>query len=314
MASQFQGRADAAARELNQPAASEAEADNAQKQVSAAFSEEIRRTLGREPTTAEVEEFVDKTLTTDFFRRFINREITTGDITGFAKSAISNIQEVEQEQVGQQGQGERDRIVSEENLAREAALEKRIDTIFGRAGEFQAERAGEAITEQRAGTRGSLLEEQAALGTLRSGVGRGGREEFDVETADLRQRTLEGIFGRLAGQRAQGLAGLAAQGAVLAGRERRAGEQVGQFGQELGFRKRGQRLGFAFQEKQLAAQRAEASLDRLFGGREAERERKFKKDIFQEQQPGPFERVAQVAGTAKDITGSVLDVKKIRGG
>ncbi len=146
---------------------------------------------------------------------------------------IERQSEAERIEAGQRETGEQadiQTLVQEQVAEREnSLLRQRLNEIFGTIEEAGA---GKIRSEFARGRR-QLAESEAALGSrLTSPVSRIGRERLAGEEG----QALGNLFGQLGAQRAAGEFGIAgALEGIFAG-ERRAKEQVGQFGQLLGQR------------------------------------------------------------------------------
>jgi len=187
-----------------------------------AFIEQIQKQTGNLPSEDQVRQFVASTLDRGFASEFIRGipkdSIVANYVSPYVKSNINDL-----------NPSTETNSLEKEIASRNSGLSARLDDLFNRATNTVSGRINREFNDQR----GRAIEEEAALGRLRSPVSIPTIARID----ENRNRSLSDAFGQLAGQRASGEMDLSKTiEGILAG-ERRAKEQGNQFNQELGLRR-----------------------------------------------------------------------------
>ena len=187
-----------------------------------AFIEQMQKQTGKLPSEDQVRQFVATTLDRGFASEFIRGipkdSIVSNYVSPYLKSNINEL-----------NPSTETNSLEKEIASRNSGLSARLDDLFNRATNTVSGRINREFNDQR----GRAIEEEAALGRLRSPVSIPTIARID----ENRNRSLSDAFGQLAGQRASGEMDLSKTiEGILAG-ERRAKEQGNQFNQELGLRR-----------------------------------------------------------------------------
>ena len=178
-------------------------------------------------------------------------------------------------------------------LTQQESERKRMSDVLSQIFGAEKARGTSAIEESFIPLRTKAIEEEAALGRLRSPLSAVSIGKID----EAKGKALSSLLSDLTTRQAQGEVDLSKSLESLLANERRAREQKRQFGQELGLRKEqfGRELGF--KERNLAESLAEGergrSLSRELGQLQAEASRPREQGFF-EKYISPF--IPVVAG------------------
>lgn len=193
------------------------------RSLAGAFADRYLEKTGKLPDADTIKSFVNQNLTKDFAKNFITGGVNADQITyNMVDPFIDNNDLLSQA----------NKPGPEDEAKKLAASQDQIEKIYAPL----QQNALEATKRQFDPVRARAVEEEAALGRLRSGVS--AAPESAIGQVDAQQgNALSNVIGNILGQKATGTLDLSKFNDTLAAGERRAKEAKSQFGQELAFNK-----------------------------------------------------------------------------